>query len=63
MTHFYVSGRYNIDPLVKVLMALKLLVAYGCSPSAFQDYFQMSEGMARICLLKFCQIGVLQDES
>ncbi|KAI2506757.1 Ribosomal protein-like protein [Fragilaria crotonensis] len=56
-----VSGRYNIDPLVKVLMALKL-VAYGCSPSAFQDYFQMSEATARICLLKFCQI-VSRDES
>jgi Plant transposon protein len=42
-------------------MALKL-VAYSCYPSAFQDYFQMSETMARICLLKFCQI-VLRDES
>jgi hypothetical protein len=56
-----VSGRYNIDPLVKVLMALKL-VAYGCSPSAFQDYFQISETTARSCLLKFCPI-VSQDES
>jgi hypothetical protein len=56
-----VSGRYNIDPLVKVLMAFKL-VAYGCSPSAFQDNFQMSETTARSCLLKFCRI-VSQDES
>ena len=31
-----VTGRYNIGPLVKVLMALKL-VGYGCSASAFQD--------------------------
>ena len=56
-----VTGRYNIDPLVKVLMALKL-IAYGCSPSAFQNYFQMSETTARICLVKFCQV-VSQDES
>ena len=50
-----VSGRFNIGPLVKVLMALKL-VAYGCSASAFQDYFQMSITTARLCLLKFCRI-------
>ncbi len=56
-----VSRRYNIGPLVKVLMALKL-VAYGCSPSAFQDYFQMSISTARQCLLKLCHI-VSRDES
>ena len=50
-----VSGRFNIGPLVKILMALKL-VAYGCSASAFQDYFQMSITTARLCLLKFCRI-------
>ena len=37
-------------------MALKL-VAYGCcSPSAFVDYFQMSQSTAQQCLLKFCCI-------
>jgi hypothetical protein len=46
-----VSGRFNIGPLVKVLMALKL-VAYGCLATAFQDYFQMSIATARLCLLK-----------
>jgi hypothetical protein len=56
-----VCGRFKISPLVKVLMALKL-IAYGCSPSAFQDYFQMSETTARLCLLKFCRI-VSTDES
>ena len=56
-----VSRRYNIDPLAKVLMALKL-VAYNCSPSAFQDYFQMNQITARFYLLKFCHI-VSRDES
>jgi Plant transposon protein len=32
-------------------MALKLL-AYGCSASAFTDYFQMGETTARECLLR-----------
>ena len=50
-----VSGRYGIAPVAKVLMAVKL-VAYGCSPSAFVDYFQMSHSTARQCLLKFCRI-------
>jgi hypothetical protein len=30
------TNRLNIGPMVKVLMALKML-AYGCSPTAFQD--------------------------
>ena len=42
-------------------MALKL-VAYGCSPSAFMDYFQMSESTARQCILKFCRIISSHDE-
>ncbi len=46
-----VSGRYCIAPVAKVLMALKLL-AYGCSPSGFLDYFQMSELTARHSLNK-----------
>jgi hypothetical protein len=50
-----ISGRYCIAPVTKVLMALKL-VAYGCSSSAFLDYFQMSQTTARLCLLKFCCI-------
>ena len=50
-----ISGRYGIAPAAKVLMALKL-VAYGCSLSAFLDYFQMSQTTAQLCLLKFCRI-------
>ncbi len=50
-----VSARFNIGPLVKVIMALKL-IAYDCSASAFQDNFQMSITTARLCLLKFCRI-------
>jgi acyl-CoA hydrolase len=42
-------------------MAFKL-IAYGCSSFAFQDYFQVSETTARLCLLKFCWI-VSTDES
>ena len=42
-------------------MALKLM-AYGCSPSAFQDYFQMGIGTARQCLIQLCKV-VSSDES
>ena len=56
-----VSGRFGIAPVAKVLMALKI-VAYGCSPSAFLDYFQMSESTARQCYLKFCRIVSSDDE-
>ena len=55
-----VTGKFNIGPFVKVLMALKL-VAYSCSPSAFQDYFQMSLTTARKCFLKLSRI-VSRDE-
>jgi len=41
-------------------MALKLL-AYGVSPSAFIDYFQMSLSTARLCLKKLCLV-VANDE-
>jgi len=47
-------GRPGICPKVKILMALKIL-AYGCSPSAFQDYFQMGVSTACLCLLKMCR--------
>jgi hypothetical protein len=50
-----VCKRFNIGPMVKVLMSLKL-IGYGCSPSAFLDYFQMGETTARTCLVKFCTI-------
>jgi Plant transposon protein len=36
-------------------MALKLL-GYGVSPSAFMDYFQMSDKTGRDCLRIFCQV-------
>ena len=50
-----VSGCYGIAPVAKVFMALKL-VAYDCSPSAFLDYFQMSQTTERLCRLKICCI-------
>ena len=56
-----ISGRYGIAPVAKVLMALKL-VAYGCSPSAFLSYFQMSETTARKCYLKYCRIVSSDDD-
>jgi len=50
-----VSGRFSTAPEAKVLIALKLL-AFGCSPSAFQDYFQMGEGTAQQCMLRFGRV-------
>jgi hypothetical protein len=55
-----VSGRYGISPMAKILVVLKQ-VAFGCSPSAFLEYFQMSEGTAQQLLLKVCHI-VSSDE-
>ena len=49
------TGKCGIDPLLKVIMALKQ-VAYGCSPSAFLDYLQMGESTARACLKNFAKI-------
>ena len=48
-------GKAGICPKVKILMGLKLM-AYGCSPSAFMDYFQMGETTARQCLLRLCSV-------
>jgi len=45
-------GKTAICPKVKILVALKL-VAYGVSPSAFQDYFQMGLSTAHECLKRF----------
>ena len=50
-----VTGDPCIYPEAKILMALKVL-AYGVSPSAFMDYFQMSDQTGRKCLKLFCQI-------
>ena len=48
-------GKIGICSKVKILMGLKLM-AYGRSPSAFMDYFQMGETTARQCLLRLCTI-------
>ena len=53
-------GKAAICPKVKILMALKLL-AYGCSPSAFHDYFQMGLSTGRLCLKLFCRV-ICRDE-
>jgi Plant transposon protein len=50
-----VTGEPCIYPESKILMALKLL-AYGVSPSAFMDYFQMSDQTGRKSLKLFCRI-------
>ena len=42
-------GREKIDPHCKVLMGLKVL-AYGVSPGAFSDYFQMGKSTGQDCL-------------
>jgi hypothetical protein len=42
-------GKASIASHVKVLMGIKLM-AYGVSPSAFQDYFQMGESTAMSCM-------------
>jgi hypothetical protein len=47
-----VRGTKTICPDVKILFALKQL-AYGISPQAFLDYFQMGETTARKCLIHF----------
>lgn len=44
-----VTNQPTISPTVKVLCGLKLL-AFGVSPIAFIDYFQMSENTARDCM-------------
>lgn len=50
-----VTGEPGIYPEVKVLMAMKQL-AYGVSPSAFMDYFQMSDTYGRMCLKELCKV-------
>ena len=45
-------GNPSISPVVKFLTAQKRL-AYGVAFSAFQDYFQMGESTARLCVSKF----------
>jgi hypothetical protein len=47
-----VTGKKTICPDVKIMMALKIL-AYGTTPHAFLDYFQMGESTARQCLIRF----------
>lgn len=48
----FVTGKRTISPDVKILFALKQL-AYGISPHAFLDYFQMGETTARKCVIRF----------
>jgi hypothetical protein len=47
-----VTGKRLICPDVKILLSLKVL-AYGTSPHAFIDYFQMGETTARRCFIRF----------
>ena len=43
-----------VCPKAKFLMAQKCL-AYGCSPTAFLDYFQMGYSTGRACVIKFAR--------
>jgi hypothetical protein len=58
------TKRQAICPKVKLLMALKCL-AFGVSPVAFIDYFQMGESTGVLCLKSFfhllCTDEVLLD--
>ena len=54
------TKRRSIMPVVKLLAALKLL-CYGISFSGFQDYFQMGESTARLCVRKFSRALVLNN--
>jgi hypothetical protein len=47
-----VTGKRTICPDVKILIALKT-IAYGTTPHAFLDYFQMGETTARQCVIRF----------
>ena len=55
------TKRRSICPKVKVLMGLKLL-AYGVSPSAFVDYFQMGISTGRECLKHLCFVISTDEE-
>lgn len=46
-------GKWSICPKVKLLIALNV-IAYVCSSSAFQDYFQMGLSTAHDFVRKFC---------
>ena len=52
----------TICPKVKILCGLKQ-VAYGVSPSAFLDYFQMGETTARDCMKRLCRCICTSDVS
>ena len=53
------TKRMSNAPEVKLLAALKM-VCYGESFSAWQDYFQMGESTARLCLMNLMR-GLLND--
>ena len=54
------TKRMSVAPEVKLLAALKM-VCYGESFSAWQDYFQMGESTARLCLMNLMR-GLLNDD-
>ena len=58
---FDAALKRSICPKVKLLMGLKC-IAYGVSPSAFQDYFQMGETTGRDCLKKLARVISSSDE-
>ena len=47
-------GKKSINPIVNFLTAQDL-ICYGISFSAFKDYFQMDDSIARKCLEKMSQ--------
>lgn len=51
-------GQPSISHIVKLVAAQKL-ICYGVSFTAFQDYFQMGESTARMCMSELCR-GIVQ---
>lgn len=49
------AGKPSISSQVKLLMGLKIL-AYGVSPSAFIDYFQMGESTGQLCFKRLTHV-------
>lgn len=56
-----VTSKRTICPTAKILCGLKQ-IAYGVSPSAFQDYFQMGEVTSRQCMTRLASCIINNDE-
>jgi len=48
-------GQPGIAPYCKIMMAIKAL-AYGCTPTSWRDYFQMSETICKDSVDNFAKL-------